>query len=29
MAPQPDADTVDTMGTDTMNVDTTAADSVF
>ena len=29
MAPQPDADTVDTMGTDTMSVDTTAADSVF
>lgn len=29
MAPQPDADTIDTMGTDTMSVDTTAADSVF
>jgi hypothetical protein len=29
MAPQPDADTVDTMDTDTMSVDTTAADSVF
>ena len=29
LAPQPDADTVDTMGTDTMGVDTTAADSVF
>lgn len=29
MAPQPDADTTDKMGIDTMTVDTTATDSVF